>query len=285
MIRILVMSDLHLEMERWRVSVPGWPDFLARHKAAAAHPSRGPMLDDVGPVDLIVLAGDIHNGLRGIVYADQLARYLRAPLVFVAGNHEYYHHHIHHLLPALRNAAARTKGRVHFLENAAAGFTFHGQRLNVLGCTLWTDYDLFGDPAAGMREARRRLNDHVFIRDKSDVFLPADALARHQFSRIWLHKTLAALRKADPEAQNLIVTHHAPGADYLGTRTGDIAPAYASDLLVEFAPLQPTAWIHGHTHYRHDSTEEGIRLLSAPRGYVTYDGAMALEYRPGLLEI
>jgi predicted MPP superfamily phosphohydrolase len=285
MIRILFMSDLHLEMERWRLPVPGWPAFLARHKSVVSHPSRGPMLDEAGPVDLVVLAGDIHNGLRGLVYADQVARYLRAPVVFVAGNHEFYHYPIHRLLPSLRTAAAHTEGRVHFLDNAIASFTFHNQRLHVLGCTLWTDYDLHGDPPTAMRDAERRMKDHILIQEQSGIFLPEDALARHQTSRLWLHKTLASLRKTDPAAKTLIVTHHAPGAAYLGTRTGDIGPAYASDLLVEFAPLAPAAWIHGHTHYRHDSMEEGIRVVSAPRGYVTYDGALALEYRPGILEI
>jgi hypothetical protein len=29
----------------------------------------------------------------------------------------------------------------------------------------------------------------------------------------------------------------------------------------------------------------GMRVVSAPRGYVTYDGAATLAYRPGVLEI
>ena len=83
----------------------------------------------------------------------------------------------------------------------------------------------------------------------------------------------------------MIVTHHAPDAGFLGGRTGAIAPAYGSQLLAEFAPWQPAAWIHGHTHYRHDSVKAGIRVVSAPRGYVAYEGQQALQYRPGILEI
>jgi predicted phosphodiesterase len=285
MMRILYMSDLHLEMERWRLAVPGWAAFMARHRAVSRHPSRGPLLDDVGKVDLVVLAGDIHNGLRGIIYAEQVAAYLNAPVVVVAGNHEYYHHAADTLLPALRAATAKTKGRVSFLENAVASFEIDGRRLNVLGCTLWTDYALLDTPALSMAAAERRMNDHVFITLNGKNFLPADALARHQQSRLWLHKTLAQLHKHDSDAANVIVTHHAPSGAVLGTRIGDIAPAYGSDLLVEFAPWRPTAWIHGHTHYRHESEEEGILLLSAPRGYVAYDGDAALRYRPGFLTI
>jgi DNA repair exonuclease SbcCD nuclease subunit len=103
--RIAYMSDLHLEMESFRLAIPGWADFMARHKKVLRHPSRGPMLDELGNIDLVVLAGDIHNGLRGIVYADQVSAYLDVPVLMIAGNHEYYHHDAMVLLPALRDAA------------------------------------------------------------------------------------------------------------------------------------------------------------------------------------
>ena len=285
MIRILHMSDLHLEMESWRLAVPGWAAFLAGRRAIAAHPACGPMLGGVGPVDLIVLAGDIHNGLRGIAYADQVAKFLRAPVVYVAGNHEFYSHDITQLGPALHRAAARTQGRVSFLENTTASFDVSGQRLHVLGCTLWTDYALHGDAASGMAAAARRLNDHVMIQSPDGPLAPAAALLRHWHSRRWLRAELTRLREAEPEAKNLIVTHHAPTGTVLGKRTGAIAPAYASNLLGEFTSLAPAAWIHGHTHFRHESREENIRLASAPRGYIIHGGARALDYRPGLLEI
>jgi hypothetical protein len=284
MIRILYMSDLHLEMESWRLPVPGWPAFLARHRVLAAHPARGPLLDGFAGVDLVVLAGDIHNGLRGVVYADQVARFFAAPVAMVAGNHEFYRHDTATLLPALRAAQAKTAGRVRFLENDVATYEIRGRRLHVLGCTLWTDYALHGTPEESMRHAGARMNDHVFIQSNGAPFTPADALARHRQSRAWLRAEISALRGADPGAAILVVTHHAPDAAFLGERTGVIAPAYASALLADFSGVPPAAWIHGHTHYRHDSVAGGIRLVSAPRGYVAYEGE-ALAFRPGLLEI
>ncbi len=285
MSRILYMSDLHLEMERWRLGVPGWAEFMARHRRLAEHPARGPLLNDLGRIDLVVLAGDIHNGYRGVVYAHLLSHYLGAPVVMVAGNHEFYHHDIGVLLPALRTAAAKTRGRVQFLENAAATFDLADGPVTVLGCTLWTDYALHGAPETAMFTAERRMNDHAFIRLDGPRFTPADALARHQASRRWLHEALAARQETAPGGRNLIVTHHAPDAGCLGSRTGAIAPCYSSDLLAEFAPWRPAGWIHGHTHYRHDSMQAGIRVVSAPRGYVAYEGQQALHYRPGILEI
>jgi predicted phosphodiesterase len=283
--RILYMSDLHLEMERWRLSVPGWPAFRARHRQAAAHPARGPMLDQVGAVDLVVLAGDIHNGLRGIVYAEQVAKYLAAPVVYVAGNHEFYYQDMGRLLPALGTAATHSKGDVTFLENGIASFTLAGRRLNVLGCTLWTDFRLHGHDAPAMRYAARQMNDYAYINSFGALLTPEDTQARHAASRRWLHVSLGRLREREPDALNLVVTHHAPSAAFLGERTGPIAPAYACEALAEYGPYLPAAWIHGHTHFRHDSMARGIRVVSAPRGYVQYDGSAALEYRPGVLEL
>jgi hypothetical protein len=281
MIRILYMSDLHIEMERRRLSIPGWTEFLRRRRELPGHPPHGPLLSEVGPVDLVVMAGDIHKGLRGIIYAEEVAAYLDAPVLIIAGNHEYYYHDMATLLPGMRKADAHSGKRVRFLENGVARFEFAGRRLNVLAATLWTDFALHGDVEAAMFDALRRMNDYRCIYTGGQVFLPQDARRLHESSRAWLHAEFAALRG---EAC-VVVTHHAPSARFLGERQGAIAPAYASELLGEFAGYAPLLWIHGHTHFRHDSVAEGIHVVSAPRGYVGYDGLAALRYRPGIVEI
>ncbi|WP_281376887.1 metallophosphoesterase [Acidocella aromatica] len=285
MIRILYMSDLHLEMERWRLSVPGWKGFLSRHSGVPKHPSRGPMLTNLPPADLVVLAGDIHVGLRSVVYAEQVSDFLGIPVVLVAGNHEFYHQQIQLLQPAFFSAAERTEGKVRYLENTVASFDLPGGRVHVLGCTLWTDFALRGNMAEAMEFAGRHMNDYRLIYRIATRFQPDNALMRHERSRAWLHITISRLREEDPEAKIVVVTHHAPGEAYLGRRDGGIAPAYASDLLPEFSANPPDAWIHGHTHFRHDSVQEGIRVVSAPRGYVSHEGKKALEFCPGLLEV
>jgi predicted phosphodiesterase len=279
------MSDLHLEMERPRLAIPGWASFLRRRTEIARHPHHGPLLDDAGDVDLVVMAGDIHKGLRGIIYAEEVNQYLGAPVVVVAGNHEYYYHEMMTLLPGLRKANAKMDNRVQFLENAVAAFDIRGRRLYVIGATLWTDYALYGDPAAAMDAARRRMNDHRFIHLDGLPFMPEDAAAMHAVSLRWLHETLAHIRRDDPAAATVIVTHHAPTAQVLGERQGIIAPAYASEVLVKFVDCPPDLWIHGHTHFRHESVIDGVQIVSAPRGYVGVDGAFALQFRPGIVSV
>lgn len=279
--RIAYMSDLHLEMESFRLAIPGWADFLARHKRVLRHPSRGPMLDALGQVDLVVLAGDIHNGLRGIVYAEQVAEYLDAPVVMVAGNHEYYHHDAAVLLPALR-AAARRAGRVHFLENASALFEAGGEKVKVLGATLWTDFALHGDPAAAALNAHAVMNDYRFIELDRVKLVPWDTRRFHEASRRWLREELD---RTEPGVKRVVVSHHAPSALALGKRQGAIAPAYASEIIGAFSGRKLDAWIHGHTHFRHDTVIGGVRLVSAPRGYVGHDGPGALRFEPGIIEV
>jgi predicted phosphohydrolase len=286
MTRILYMSDLHLEMERWRLTIPGWQDFRARHRdARGKHPLRGPLLTEIGEIDLVLLAGDIHTGLRGVIYAEQLAAYFDAPVVYVAGNHEYYQQHIDRLLPALRAATEHSGGRVQFLDNDVASFTFGAQRVHVLGCTLWTDFALHGDVGAAMEFAARHMNDYRMIRRVTSLYRPENALARHERSRLWLRQNVARLRLEEPGAKIIALTHHAPHEAVLGRRNGRIAPSYASNLLPEYFAAPPDLWVHGHTHYRHDSVLEGIRVVSAPRGYIAHEGAAALAFQPGVLEL
>jgi predicted phosphodiesterase len=286
MTRILYMSDLHLEMESYRLAIPGWADFMARHRRAPRHPSRGPMLNEVlngsAKVDLVVLAGDIHNGLRGIVYAQQLGNYLDAPVVMVAGNHEYYHHDIAELLPAFREAV-KGASRVHFLENQSASFSFaDGAKVKLLGCTLWTDFALQGDPQQAAHNAQILMNDYRFVELGQVPLVALQTRAFHATSLAWLHAELAV---TEPGVRRIVVTHHAPTHRALGKRVGPIAPAYASEILGQFSASKLDLWIHGHTHFRHDSVCNGIHLVSAPRGYVGHDGQKALQFKPGIVEL
>lgn len=278
MTRILYMSDLHLEMERWR---PDWRSLLPGRRGVR-HPTRGPILNSVGDVDLVILAGDIHNGLRGVVYADQVAKYFNAPVVMIAGNHEFYHHDMAVSLPAMRKAVLKTAGRVWFLQDDAVSFEIAGETIHVLGCSLWTDYALNGDPPAAMAYAQSTMNDHVLIKLNDVPFTPLDALGFHQNSVRWLHRELPAIAASGALDKTIVVTHHAPTAQALGRRQGTIAPAYGSEIIGEFAAFPPALWIHGHTHFTHDSVVAGIHLVSAPRGYV---GSGNGGFKPGLAEI
>ncbi|MGE4481259.1 metallophosphoesterase [Acidocella sp.] len=278
MIRVIYMSDLHIEMQRRK---RGWRGLFFRRSA----PAVPTLLDALPPPDLIVLAGDIHNGLLSVAYADSLAKRYNVPVALVAGNHEYYFHDITHTRAQLRAAAAATQGRVRFLDNEAFTLEVREERLHVLGATLWTDFNLDHDVAASSEFALERMNDYRVVNDQTMRLTPKLTRERHFESRAWLHTTMARLKADDASTPRLIVTHHAPAAAFLGTREGPIGPAYASDLLPEFAPYAPAFWVHGHTHYRHETFSSGIWVVSAPRGYARERDGKNTPYEPGILEI
>ena len=118
--RIAFASDLHLEFPGAQVDTP-----------------------DVDDVDLVLLAGDVGNGLDGISWAARIA----APaVVYVPGNHEYYGHNRPELLGRLRSAAAALD-HVHLLDNDVLDLPVDGRFWRVLGATLWTDFAVaLGNP-------------------------------------------------------------------------------------------------------------------------------------------
>ena len=296
-IRLGVMSDLHIEFE---------PDYWERIERSArrgdssmaaealrrraelreepGHPTEGPDLRDLkaNRVNLLLLAGDIDIGTRGVTYAEVAASYVGCPSCVTIGNHEGYQGDPLSLIPALRDAAARTSGRVSFLEKERADFTIQGRRLAVLGAALWTDYRVNGDEQAAMIAAGQALTDHHLIHHGIHRFTPAQARAIHHEARDWLSRE--AMRARDEADVVVIMTHHAPipDANPLQYRGGELAPAFVSDLREEILEWQPDVWVWGHTHFSMRDRIGRTELVSAQRGYVGIE-AGADSFAPELV--
>ena len=228
--RIRVLSDLHLEV------APFDPP------SAAA--------------DVVVLAGDIDNGASGIEWAK---RHFAGPVIFVAGNHEPFDAEFHATAAALRAAAAGSNVSVLDCNEAV----LDGVRF--LGCTLWSDFALYG-PAGrevAMEALRRVAPDFRVIAYGERRFTTDDWLELHRAHRAWLEAQLAA-PFAGP---TVVVTHFLPHPGSIAPRfaTHPLNPAFASDLQTLLA--RATLWIHGHTHAASDYRAGGARIVCNPRGY------------------
>lgn len=231
--RIRLLSDLHLE----------FGDFTPPAVTA----------------DLVVLAGDVDVGERGVAWTRR--HFEDVPVVYVPGNHEYYRGSLGHTLAALRAAAHGSTVRV--LDNEAC--VVAGVR--VLGATLWTDYALTGVPTLAMREAAQSMNDFRHIRDERwRRIAPADLAERHAHSRAFLVRTLA-----EPfPGPTVVVSHHAPAAQSVAarlTRDGHLSAAYASRLEALMAEADIALWLHGHVHESLDYRAGTTRVVCNPRGY------------------
>jgi predicted phosphodiesterase len=256
--KLHVITDVHLEFQKWRRT---W---------------------DIASVecDVHVLAGDIGSGFTGLEHA--LLRFSK-PVIYVCGNHEFFSQRP--MQDWWRKAREKVAGsHVHLLENEFV--VIDGTRF--LGCTLWSDYKLFGDERQEElgRYAEKSSNDfaNIYLSKRGPINHDADpyvfgftrrrsgdrltwkhVAAMHQKSRCYLE---AEIDKPGDWDQTVVVSHHAPsinGIEY-PDQPDDLDAAYASNLdhLVAKADL----WIHGHVHRAREYTGKlGGRVVENARGY------------------
>jgi predicted phosphodiesterase len=222
--------------------------------------------------DVVVLAGDIDVGVAGVQWA---RAHFDCPVVYVAGNHEYYGGHFRRTLAKMKRCAAGTQ--VHVLD--AEELVLDGVRF--LGTTLWTDFALIADVERAMASAVRLVNDYTHIGAGVRRRLrPEDVLSDHRRSRVWIELNLA-----NPfPGPTVVVTHHLPSAQSIPDRFQFdpvcINPCYASHLDHLLGP-PVSLWIHGHTHDSFDYRQSGTRVVCNPRGYVPME--INPRFDPGLV--
>lgn len=217
---------------------------------------------------------------------------IQRPVIYVAGNHEFYGQRpMGELRDKARAKAAGT--HVQLLENEAV--VIGGVRF--LGCTLWTDFCLLGqgEQERCMREAAEDMTDYTAIvvarhggfgRRSRERLTPQKVVEMHEESREFLQQALGQdpLQNGDAWERTVVVSHHAPCAKSLGNdndETEDIDCAYASNL--ETLVAQANLWIHGHTHTCVDYVVAGAapgrgRVVANQRGYI--GAAVVAEFRP-----
>jgi Icc-related predicted phosphoesterase len=227
--------------------------------------SPGHALPDMRPAhDVVIIAGDICEdmckGVRWIASSGLNSK----PVIYVAGNHEFYREAIDkNRVNAV--VEARKHRNIHILQDSY--IDIGGARF--IGATLWTDYCLYGDELAwhSYSAAQKGMNDHRLIRVAKHgyaKFRTKDAHDEHVASRRSIEEALS-----QPfDGVRVVVTHHAPSAKSIDHQrfAGDVLNgAYASNLdhLVDKADL----WIHGHIHKPSDYRIGDGRVVCNPRGY------------------
>jgi len=235
--RLRILSDLHLETYKEGRELPD----------AAA--------------DVVILAGDIHPGTAGLAWATK--RFTTTPIIYVAGNHEYYGSSMPLLRAELKLEAKRLG--VHFLDNTSVEL----DGVKFLGTTLWTDFNLYAndfekDYVSTYKKALQFMPDfHIVEQPEGERFLPEESQRLHKIAVDWLEVELAA----PFTGPKVVISHHAPNAACIPSRfQGDIlSPAFASSLdrLMGKANL----WVHGHVHEPVDFKCQGTRIVANPGGY------------------
>jgi Icc-related predicted phosphoesterase len=240
-VRLWIMSDLHLE-----------------------HSPLGKLV--VPEADVCVVAGDVLT--KGIVpsleWLDaQVAPYM--PVVFCAGNHEYYYAFLRDGIAAARLYSG--SGRVHFFEDSSVKLG----DVTFAGATLWSDFDLLGEEWSeiAQRRAAAELNDYRVVKYSKRPFKPLYPV--HTFQKHVVSRRYFEDRVNERDGGKLVfLTHHAPSVRSVEERFRKdiLSAAFASDMECLMQDARgPDLWIHGHTHERSDYLIGKTRVLANPRGY------------------
>jgi len=154
-LRIHLLSDLHCEFENYSP-------------------------EDIG-ADVVIIAGDLNTGTKGIKWIHKHFR--KTPVIYIAGNHEFYHNSTPKLIHDLKKETSGTN--IHFLENdkiVIDGVAF-------FGCTLWSDFRLFGQNTHHAElNASEMMTDYRVIRVSPSFRLlrTMDTATKHITSVHWL---------------------------------------------------------------------------------------------------
>lgn len=231
---IRIYSDLHLELG-----------------------TNASMFSTRGNESLVVLAGDIDSGTAGVRWAKNT--FPHVPVVYFLGNHEFYDHIFEALVDEWKNAARASN--VHMLERNALAIL----GIRVLGCTLWTDFDLLGAErsAAAQDWARESLTDYENIRlADGQAIYPEQTAGEYLRIATWLNQQIEA---ADRPV--LVVTHHAPtAATTCPIHRGRVSSAAFNSNADRLIRPSVKMWVHGHTHYNADVQVNRVRVVTNQRG-------------------
>lgn len=201
--------------------------------------------------DICVLAGDIAEGMAGVVWAERnIPRHIR--VLYVPGNHEYYGENYQTLNAKFKEHNVYGS-HVRVMLNSVE--TIEGRRF--IGSTLWTNFKLYHNPLSGI-QWKQGLNDSVYIRYHGHVFQPDDMVELNREAI----KFLASVEG------DVLITHYCPSTSDITKYRGDkLTPGFMTEI-PEIIHNKFTYHIHGHTHeplrYK---VPRGPEVICNPRGY------------------
>lgn len=237
----------------------------------------GPIIQDrLKDADLILLAGDIGGSDQAVRFAHYL--FPDKPVCMVAGNHEFYDEVMDDTLRSMQ-AATVALPNIHFLNRS----TYTSDKLRVLGVTLWTDYNLYGNAPMAMVQALKYPDFARVYKDENTKIIPNDLLELHQQDKAWL---LAEL-DTPFDGSTIVMTHHAPTSFALDKSKflGDAwNPCFASRLEDSLVRDDVDLVVWGHTHVDADCVLGTTRFISNQVGYtkvVVKDGHTSIRTDTG----
>lgn len=203
-------------------------------------------------------------------------------VIYVMGNHEYYHSDFATALDEMRRKLAHLSN-LYILEREIKVI----DDVTFIGGTLWTDMN--NRDELTLYHMRTMMNDFRVIQNsgvpvhfrtqegefKTRVakFSPDDAVTEHVKMKEYIQVVTDMLGK-NPN-KYVVVGHHSPSrrsTHEMYAHDTIMNGGYSSDLdqFIEDRP-QIKLWTHGHTHHPFDYMVGETRVVCNPRGYIGHE--------------
>lgn len=190
-------------------------------------------------------------------------------VIYVAGNHEFYHGKFYKTLDILKEECAEFPN-LHFLEDKSVTI----DDIIFVGGTVWTDCNK-RDPFT-MWQLPKMMNDFHIIKNERNGYrrMSTDDIANRHHTTMEFIRTVAKHAPADKKI--VVVSHHSPSEQSVHSQYKDhfaMNGGYRSHL-DSFILDNPNIvlWTHGHTHYCFDYMIGNTRVICNPRGYQDESG-------------
>ena len=228
--RIVPISDLHIDHLR-----PGTLDDII-----AGIPR---------DIDVLVVAGDVSDsGSRLPEFFNVLCGEF-STVIYVIGNHEYYHNSIDGLHDIVRSSTARHPG-LQWLNND----TFMVDKVRFVGSTLWFPFQ------ESNKKYERPMNDFGQIPEFRDWVYEENVRAQ-QFLR-------GTVKTTDVVVTHFMPTYRSVAQQYLASPFNRFFVCPMDDLIDD---VGPRIWIHGHTHVSCLYKIGDTQVACNPVGYESID--------------
>lgn len=236
---IRIVSDLHLDI----IKTP-------REMISS-------IIKGIGDVDYIIIAGDLAE-VRKPIFTEAIEIFSSmVPVIFVAGNHEYYFNSVDYVENFLQDLDARIED-FHFLDNQM--LTIDG--ISFYGGTAWFPY--------------QSSNDFYFdsINDFSLIYTDADSKdSKYKRANFFYNKNREFRDQLQGKKPDVIITHHIPSYNFVNQKYRDspINRFFVADLDQEITTAleenTTKLWVFGHTHNSFFKTIGNIKFIANPGGY------------------
>lgn len=237
---VRLVSDMHLEFGKdWESVVPELPE---------------------DGDTILVAAGDIATGVDACDFLQQVSSRF-AHVLYVMGNHEFYHNDITTLANDVREELEYfDKVTLLDMDVKVLG------DVRFVGTTLWTNIN--HENPTSMVLIEQGMADYGYIKNAGKLLRASDTVALHKEAVEFIMETL----NEEHDGPTIVVTHHLPSFKsvhpmFHRNPAAAINPGFYSDLDGIMHAYDIAYWFHGHTHQSLEYEIAGTKVRMNPCGY------------------